>query len=263
MSLSIEKKDREMPPYWLDDAFVIFGSPFVFDSFVGAPPLSSKDFQPSNQWEQDSEGPKWKEYELNSESSSEAETKEPKYIVDLTTHNRYLNESPNTLRIKHGLLLFGVPLFRSIETTIKLARLVSFYHFWATKNLDNCNFYIDAVHVENGVQAKQVWVNDLYKEFCLSLVRYNSEERAVERANTLKGRVNAAKHDLLDVTLSPFAITACEIAALYGLFAPQNGRKLFASIERLSQKSFLMAPCFQPNARFHFFGGDINKKNTF
>lgn len=61
------------------------------------------------------------------------------------------------------------------------------------------------------------------------------------------------------IILFPFTLIALEFAALYGVFNPYDGRKLYASIERVGLGGpIFLAPCFQPDPKSHFFGGDIN-----
>jgi hypothetical protein len=70
------------------------------------------------------------------------------------------------------------------------------------------------------------------------------------------------KH-VLNIALAPIALVGLELAAIYGIFNPYDGRKLYASMERATYGHFVLAPCFQPEARRHLFGGDINQKNAF
>lgn len=78
-----------------------------------------------------------------------------------------------------------------------------------------------------------------------------------------KERVKHAGKDLLKIAITPLALPALEMAAIYGIFAPYNGRKLYASFERALYENFFLAPCFQPEPTSHAFGGDINRQNAF
>jgi hypothetical protein len=80
---------------------------------------------------------------------------------------------------------------------------------------------------------------------------------------TLKERFTEFGKDLARLVFLPLGIIALEAAALYGVFSPYNGRKLYASLERACYKGYLLAPCFQPSPTHHFFGGDSNKRNAF
>lgn len=81
---------------------------------------------------------------------------------------------------------------------------------------------------------------------------------------TFKARALHAASDLIRVAAAPLALIGMELAALYGIFNPLDGRKLYASIERgIYNGQFFLAPCFQPNPEKHFFGGDPHKKDQF
>ena len=51
------------------------------------------------------------------------------------------------------------------------------------------------------------------------------------------------------------------LAAVYGLALPNNGKKLYATLERFAFGDFVLAPCFQPRATSHLFGGDIEEED--
>ena len=76
--------------------------------------------------------------------------------------------------------------------------------------------------------------------------------------DSFKARATAAGEDLLRIIATPLALLALELSALYGLFRPYDGMKLYASTERATYGSFILAPCFQPAPDLHLFGGDIN-----
>lgn len=79
----------------------------------------------------------------------------------------------------------------------------------------------------------------------------------------LKERFSDAGSDLLKIIATPISYFALELAALYGLFRPYDGRKLYASIERGTYSNFILAPCFQPNPKKHAFGGKMSERNVF
>jgi hypothetical protein len=55
-----------------------------------------------------------------------------------------------------------------------------------------------------------------------------------------------------------------ELSAVYGLFNPREGRKIFASLERFEfENIFLLSPCFQPDPTRHLFGSDFNQRDAF
>jgi ABC-type uncharacterized transport system permease subunit len=66
----------------------------------------------------------------------------------------------------------------------------------------------------------------------------------------------------IGIFLAPFVYLSLFFSAIYGLFKPLDGRKLYASFERLQYSSFRLAPCFQPDPKYHLFGGDMNKKDS-
>lgn len=84
-----------------------------------------------------------------------------------------------------------------------------------------------------------------------------------QKSYDLKGRALSATKDLLRIVAAPLTIVGLELAAIYGLARPYDGRKLYASIERASYGNFILAPCFQPEPTNHFFGGDVNRKDAF
>ena len=95
-----------------------------------------------------------------------------------------------------------------------------------------------------------------------------------EGVYSLKGRVKDLGKDLLKIVTTPILLVALELAAIYGIFNPLDGRKLYASLEKLQVSSNyhfsimptsekVLAPCFQPGAISHFFGSDPGERNGF
>ena len=78
-----------------------------------------------------------------------------------------------------------------------------------------------------------------------------------------KARLLDAGKDLLRIVATPIALVGLELAAVYGLARPYDGRKLYATIERAMYGRFILAPCFQPRPKYHFFGGNPNQQNAF
>ena len=83
-----------------------------------------------------------------------------------------------------------------------------------------------------------------------------------ETTYNFKARLKDAGEDLLRVVASPLAIVGLELAAIYGLFMPFDGRKLYATIERATYGCAILAPCFQPEPTGHLFGGDTEDRNA-
>lgn len=63
--------------------------------------------------------------------------------------------------------------------------------------------------------------------------------------------------------MQPIAIIRLELAVIYGVFRPYDSRKLYATLERAQYGRHILAPCFQPGATNHLFGGDAYKKNQY
>jgi hypothetical protein len=146
----------------------------------------------------------------------------PEHVVDLTTGRRYWNESKGTIRFKCFLLTLGVPLIHPITAAVNVAYRV-------VKLVSFYHFW--------GIKDAQG--------------RFN-----------LKESLSKAGKDALRIIATPLSIVGLELAAIYGLFRPYDGRKLFASIERATYGSFILAPCFQPDPTSHALGGDPKQKDA-
>jgi hypothetical protein len=70
-----------------------------------------------------------------------------------------------------------------------------------------------------------------------------------------KARLSDAGVDLLKLVAAPLALVGLELAAIFALFMPYDGRKLYATMERAQYGHFVLAPCFQPDPESHAFGG--------
>lgn len=53
--------------------------------------------------------------------------------------------------------------------------------------------------------------------------------------------------DGIRIIAQPFSIIGLEFAAIYGVYNPYDGRKLYASIENAQYGKGILAPCFQPS----------------
>lgn len=70
--------------------------------------------------------------------------------------------------------------------------------------------------------------------------------------------------DLARIVATPIGIVGLELAAFYGVIGnPYDARKIYGSGERFLYGRDVFAPCFQPDPKAHFFGGDPSKKNAF
>lgn len=161
--------------------------------------------------------------------------KKPMYAVDSFSKRSYLNESSNTVRFKCLLLSVGTPFIRGGVTLIDVAMRIVFcvtgYRFFE-------------------------------KHYCA----HNSYNLSLRFRNVLK--------DVRSIVVQPLCLMGMQFSAIYGLLTPYNGRKLYASFERSARKTmnhdqhnyfanFFLAPCFQPKASYHFFGGNIHEQNAY
>lgn len=147
----------------------------------------------------------------------------PKHLIDRTTGQKYWNESEEVVRFKCVLLTVGT-LF---------------------------------VHAIAGI------INIAYRTLKLFSLYHFWESKEGEKSYDFKARLEEAGIDLLRIFSEPLAILGLELAAIYGIYRPYDGRKLYASIERAQYNHYVLAPCFQPDPKKHFLGGDPNKKNAF
>ncbi len=177
--------------------------------------VTLKDFYPINHWNPDVDGDQW--------NCCARHRGTAKFIIDMSTNRRYLNEDRGTVRIKSFLLTLGTPIVHSVAAICNVAyrtlKILTLSHFWMEKE-----------------QEKS----------------YNFKERLVD-----------AGVDFLKIVEIPLAMIGLELSAIYGIFRPYDGRKLYASIERATYGNFILAPCFQPNPKHHALGGDINEKGAF
>lgn len=146
-----------------------------------------------------------------------------KHLIDQSTGRKYWNESKATVGFKCFLLTLGTPFVHPIAGIINIACR-------ALKLISFSHFWM---------------------------------HKSGEKSYDFKARLLDAGKDLLRIVTQPLAIVGLELAAIYGLFRPYDGRKLYASIERAQYGNFILAPCFQPDPDQHLLGGDPNKKNAF
>ncbi len=150
----------------------------------------------------------------------------PMFVVDQTTHRKYWNDTSEITRIKHcGLILGTLP----IHAVVGIGNI--FYRAW---KLISCAHFT--------APTQQVTPSD------------NQEKP--------EGFKNAA-HDCCRIALQPIAIVGLEAAACYGCCCPNDGMKLYATIERAEYEEGVLAPCFQPDPDRHLFNGNPNLRNQF
>lgn len=146
-----------------------------------------------------------------------------KFLIDQTTNRRYFNESKRVVGFKCFLLMLGTPFVHPIASIINVA-----------------------YRILKLVSLSHFWI-----------------EKDGETKYSFKERLADAGKDILRIVATPVSIVGLELAALYGWFRPYDGRKLYASIERATYGNFILAPCFQPDPKYHALGGDINQKDAF
>lgn len=143
----------------------------------------------------------------------------PEFLIDETTGKRYWNEGANSVREKCTLLTLGTLFIQPVLSFIPVTR-----------------------RIVKLVSFSYFWTN-----------------KQDEKSYSFKERTGNAALDLLRVIATPIAIVGLELAAIYGIITPYDGRKLYASIERnMFEKGEkrLLAPCFQPDPTEHGLGGD-------
>ena len=145
------------------------------------------------------------------------------HLIDQTTGRKYLNESKGVVGFKCFLLTLGTPIVHTIASVVNVA-----------------------YRILKLVTLSHFWMT-----------------KEGEKSYNFKSRLKDASTDLIRIVTQPIALVGLELAAIYGLFRPYDGRKLYASIERAQYGNFILAPCFQPNAEEHLLGGDINERNAF
>lgn len=146
-----------------------------------------------------------------------------KYLIDKTTGRSYWNESKGCVGFKCFLLILGTPIVHSIASLVNVAYRI-------VKLVSFSHFWMD---------------------------------KKGEKSSSFKERLKDAGKDLLRVVTTPSVFVGLELAAIYGMFTPYNGRKLYASFERAQYGHFILAPCFQPDPTRHALGGNPEERNAF
>ena len=121
------------------------------------------------------------------------DSQNPHYITDQTTGRRYFHLSPSLLRESYFCeAIMGVPITGSVQCVVREAYYILRFALFA-----------------------DFWVKKLGEE------KYNFKARLLDSAE-----------NLLRIAVNPISLIGLECAAIYGIFRPNDGRKLFASIER-------------------------------
>lgn len=154
-------------------------------------------------------------------SSRNGNITEPQFIIDATTGKRYLNESTEVIRFKCFFLSLGTPL----------------------------------VHIPYGAASVA------YKVMKLLSNGYFWSCGQNEDSNNDSDHSSESLEDSLRIVTQIPSIIGLELASIYGVLNPLDGRKLYASIERAQYGGSVLAPCFQPEPKKHLLDGDIDVRN--
>lgn len=163
----------------------------------------------------------------------------PLYIIDCTTGNRYLNQSKRVIRLKLLALLVATPVVHGFNTIIEI-------------------------------------ISRLYRLLTFEVFRHR-----YTRGRILSWKLSRYLKDAINLLVGRdlLALVALEVATVYGLFRPLDGRKLYGSLELIQSGYYnhensyeickqllnidtgdhraLLAPCFQHSPRVHLFGQPI------
>ncbi len=161
----------------------------------------------------------WKE---SKDKEKWADCDVPKWIYDPTAQRIYLNDSKGVVRFKCLALAAASPLVHPVAS-----------------------LFAQCIALAKIVSFYPFWCEDLLevdsngKDFSIRITRYFVE--------------------VIRLIFAPLVVLMLCSSALYGIYAPYDGRKLYASWERFLYGGSLLAPCFQPDANSHLFRGDKDK----
>ncbi len=82
----------------------------------------------------------------------------------------------------------------------------------------------------------------------IRIVTFSHFWREVPEENghySLGGRVCSLGADVLRIALAPIALVGMELAAIYMVFNPRDGKKIYAAIEQLEYGNWNL-PCMHP-----------------
>ena len=145
------------------------------------------------------------------ENGSRWSDESPAYLIDQTTGKYYWNEDENCVGLKCFFLALGTPIVHPIASVLQ-----------------------GAIRIVRLVTLYHFRAN-----------KYD------EKSYSLKNRALEAGGDILKIVTIPLSVIGLTLAAVYGIFLPYDGRKLYASIERAQYGSYVLAPCFQPDPTCH------------
>ncbi len=133
------------------------------------------------------------------------------YLMDETTGRAYLLEDPGKVRAKCAALVVFSPVIYLISSIINVAHRA-------------------------------------LKLITLDHFQIRSQKEAMEPYD-FKARLSEAAVDVLRISTAHISFIGLELAAIYGVFNPYDGRKLYASIERATYGCVVLPWCFQPSSR--------------
>jgi hypothetical protein len=148
---------------------------------------------------------------------------DPVHLIDVATGRKYWNESRGVVRYKGVLLALGTPIVHTVAAVASVAKRTLLL-----------------------LSGYRLWA-----------------PKEGEREYDLKARLKDAGIDIFKIASAPLTLVGLELAALYTVFRPYDGRKVYASLERAQFGGPVLAPCFQPDPASHFFGGDPNQRNSY
>jgi hypothetical protein len=115
------------------------------------------------------------------------------------------------------------------------------YYFNVSKDIIRCTCFILAIATPI-IHAVTEVANVAYRAIrLLSLYHFWKDTKQSQR-----GRMTDAGYDLLRLVSAPIAYVGLELAAIYGIFNPYDGRKLYSTLERQTYEGqFALAKCFK------------------
>ena len=145
-----------------------------------------------------------------------------KYVVDKTTGDRYWNEPGCVVGSKSFGLAWATPFVHTFA-------LIAMAIFRAARTAIGYHFWKDTCG------WRKVSISQRFIDFAA---------------------------DIFKIVMTPISLVGLELSALYGCVSPNNGRKLYASFERVAYGNFIIAPCFQPSPKRHLLGGNANERGA-
>lgn len=145
------------------------------------------------------------------------------FIIDDTTGDKYLNQHPVLVSIKCGAAAIATPVVHTIGIPINVIYRV-------IRIVATCKYLHEA---------------------------YENDKKDIQSYC-----VKEISKDILRIVVSPLILLILEIAALYGIFSPNDGKKVYANVEAAFYGRAILSGCFQPNPIHHTLGGDLDDPNA-